>query len=172
MDADRRKQNDLSRANIVRAQVIFLCSTLNDENWEDKLLELKKVCLSSMRSADLPQLEEESGVEAYITKIRKFIEISAPRIFQGKNGPQDPTGLIFRLLSEEIKAIANKPSLSYRFRDALNTEQPVVFKIFDFERFCEQIGLDGLEKSVLALSLLESPKSDLQQKGISIRIPY
>jgi len=43
MDADRRKQNDLSRANIVRAQVIFLCSTLNDDNWEDKLQELKKV---------------------------------------------------------------------------------------------------------------------------------
>jgi hypothetical protein len=53
MDADRRKQNDLSRANIVRAQVIFLCSTLNDDNWEDKLLELKKVSLSSRRSADL-----------------------------------------------------------------------------------------------------------------------
>ena len=43
MDAERRKQTDLSRANIVRAQVIFLCSTLNDDNWEDKLQELKKV---------------------------------------------------------------------------------------------------------------------------------
>jgi hypothetical protein len=46
MDADRRKQTDLSRANIVRAQVIFLCSTLNDDNWEDKLQELKKDPLS------------------------------------------------------------------------------------------------------------------------------
>jgi hypothetical protein len=45
MDADRRKQNDLSRANIVRAQVIFLCSTLNDDNWEDKLQELRKVII-------------------------------------------------------------------------------------------------------------------------------
>jgi hypothetical protein len=70
------------------------------------------------------------------------------------------------LLSDEIKAIANKPTLSYRFRDALNTEQPVIFKNFDFERFCEQLGLDGLEKSTLASSLLESPKSDLQQKGM------
>jgi hypothetical protein len=43
MNADRRTQNDLSRANIVRAQVIFLCSTLNDENWEEKVQELKKV---------------------------------------------------------------------------------------------------------------------------------
>jgi|SRR5271156_3162394 len=43
MDADRRRQNDLSRANIVRAQVLFLCSTLNEENLEDKLQELKKV---------------------------------------------------------------------------------------------------------------------------------
>lgn len=117
-------------------------------------------------------MEEESGVEAYITKIRKFIEISAPRIFQGKNGPQDPTGLIFRLLSEEITSIANKPSLSHRFRDALNAEQPVVFKNFDFERFCEQIGLDGFEKSTLALSLLESPKNDLQQKGTLPCSPY
>ena len=111
------------------------------------------------------QLEEESGVEAYITKIRKFIEISAPRLFQGRNGPQDPTGLIFRLLSEEIKAVANKPTLSHRFRDALNVGQPALFQNFDFERFCEQIGLDGLEKSTLALSLLDSSKSDLQQKG-------
>lgn len=110
-------------------------------------------------------MEEESGVEAYITKIRKFVEISAPRIFQGRNGPQDPTGLIFRLLSEEIKAVANKPTLSYRFRDALNVAQPAVFHNFDFEQFCEQIGLDALERSILALSLLESPKSDLQQKG-------
>lgn len=110
-------------------------------------------------------MEEEAGVEAYITKIRKFIEIAATRIFQGRNGPGDPTGLIFRLLTDEIKAIANKPTLSYRFRDMLNTEQPALFKIFDFERFCEQIALDGLEKSTLALSLLDSPKSDLQQKG-------
>lgn len=50
MDADRRKQNDLSRANIVRAQVIFLCSTLNDDNWEDKLQELKKVCTSHIHT--------------------------------------------------------------------------------------------------------------------------
>lgn len=47
MDADRRRQNDLSRANIVRAQVLFLCSTLNEENLEDKLMELKKVKQSS-----------------------------------------------------------------------------------------------------------------------------
>lgn len=81
------------------------------------------------------------------------------------NGPQDPTGLIFRLLSEEIKSLANKPTQSHRFRDALNTEHTVIFRDFDFERFCEQIGLDGLEKSILALSLLDSPRSDLQQKG-------
>ena len=111
-------------------------------------------------------MEEESGVEAYITKIRKFIEISAPRLFRAENGPQDPTGLIFRLLADEIKIIANKPTLSHRFRDALNTEQPVIFRDFDFERFCETVGLDPLEKSTLALSLLESSKSDLQQKGI------
>jgi hypothetical protein len=43
MDAARRQQNDLSRANIVRAQVIFLCSTINDDNWEQKLQELKNV---------------------------------------------------------------------------------------------------------------------------------
>ena len=110
-------------------------------------------------------MEEEAGIEAYITKIRKFIEIAATRIFQGRNGPGDPTGLIFRLLTDEIKSIANKPTLSYRFRDMLNTEQPALFKNFDFERFCEQIALDGLEKSTLALSLLDSPKSDLQQKG-------
>jgi hypothetical protein len=110
-------------------------------------------------------LEEEAGVEAYITKLRKFIEIASARIFQGRNGPADPTGLIFRLLSDEIKTIANKPTLSYRFRDMLNTEQPALFKNFDFERFCEQLGLDGLEKSTLALSLLDSPKSDSQQKG-------
>ena len=63
-----------------------------------------------------------------------------------------------------MKIVANKPSLSHRFRDTLNAE-PAVFKNFDFERFCEQVGLDGLEKSTLALSLLDSPKSDLQQKG-------
>ena len=60
MDADRRKQNDLSRANIVRAQVIFLCSTLNDDNWEDKLQELKKVrrphFLLKVVNADLANL--------------------------------------------------------------------------------------------------------------------
>jgi hypothetical protein len=42
-DRDRRRQHDLSRANIVRAQVLFLCSTINDENWEEKLEEFKKV---------------------------------------------------------------------------------------------------------------------------------
>jgi len=54
----------------------------------------------------------------------------------------------------------------------LNAEQPALFKNFDFERFCEQIGLDGLEKSTLALSLLDSPKSDLQQKGADHRGLY
>jgi hypothetical protein len=43
MEAERRRQNDLSRANIVRAQVIFLFSTLTDDNWEEKLQEFKKV---------------------------------------------------------------------------------------------------------------------------------
>jgi hypothetical protein len=105
-------------------------------------------------------------VEAYIVKLRKFIEMSAPRIFQGRNGSQDAMGIVFRLLTKEIKTIANKPTLTSRFRDALNTEQPIVFKNFDFDRFCEQMGLDGLEKSTLALSLLESSKPDLQQKGI------
>src|SRR5438045_3203281 len=56
MDADRRKQNDLSRANIVRAQVIFLCSTLNDDNWEDKLQELKKVFIPSLLHPIAPLL--------------------------------------------------------------------------------------------------------------------
>jgi hypothetical protein len=93
------------------------------------------------------------------------MEISASRIFQGRNGPQDPTGLVFRLLTDEIKALANAPTGTYRFRDALNADQPAVFKNFEFERFCEQMNLDGLEKSILALSLLDSPKSDLQQKG-------
>src|SRR5271169_6435683 len=45
MDSDRRRQHDLSRANIVRAQVLFLCSTINDENWEEKLEEFKKVVI-------------------------------------------------------------------------------------------------------------------------------
>lgn len=169
MDADRRRQNDasLSRANIVRAQVIFLCSTLTEENWEDKLQELKKVQIVFVsRAKTNRQLEEESGSEAYVTKIRKFIDTSSPRLFQGNNGPQDPTGLVFRILVDEIKTIASKPSLASRFQVALNTEQPQVFRNFDFERFCEHIGLDALEKSVLALSLLESPKSDLQQKGM------
>jgi hypothetical protein len=40
-----------------------------------------------------------------------------------------------------------------------------VFRNFDFERFIEQIELDALEASTLALALLESTKSDLQQKG-------
>jgi hypothetical protein len=110
-------------------------------------------------------LEEESGVEVYITKLRRFIEISASRIFQGRNGPQDPTGLVFRLLTDEVKDLANAPTQTYRFREAVSVDQPAMFKTFDFERFCEQMGLDGLEKSVLALSLLDSPKSDLQQKG-------
>jgi len=104
-------------------------------------------------------------VEAYYTKIRRFIEISAPRIFQGQDGPSDHTGLVFRLLTDEIKSLANKPTLAYRFKDVLNTEQSSVFRNFDFERFIDQIGLDGLEKSTLALALLESPRSDLQQKG-------
>lgn len=42
-DRDRRRQHDLSRANIVRAQVLFLCSTINQDNWEEKLEEFKKV---------------------------------------------------------------------------------------------------------------------------------
>jgi len=110
-------------------------------------------------------LEEEGADEAVIPKLRRFIETTSPRIFQGRPAPGDPQGIILRLLSDEIKQLANTPTLAYRFRDVLNTEQPAVFKNFDFDVFCEQMELDGYEKSVLALSLLESPKPDLQQKG-------
>jgi len=113
----------------------------------------------------IAQLEEESGPEVFVTKLRRFIEMSATRIFQGRNGPQDPKGLVFRYLTDEIKTVANTPTGTFRFRDALSVDQPAVFKNFDFELFCDQMGLDGLEKSILALSLLDSSKSDLQQKG-------
>src|SRR5579859_5490173 len=93
---DRRTQNDLSRANIVRAQVIFLCSTLNDDNWEDKLQELKKVSSSDPSQIQIPQQPADSCFVVGGRIRYRSIHHQSPKIHRNKRltnlpSPKRPT---------------------------------------------------------------------------------
>ncbi|KAF5387155.1 hypothetical protein D9615_001699 [Tricholomella constricta] len=132
---------------IVKAQIVFLLSTLTEDNFERNQVEIRS-------------LSEQHGIDTYLHFIRRLIVHSQNRLVSTAAPPTafDPSAtLTFRLLVQEIQRLARDPFLADRFRDGIDKGEGDIFRQFDLARFADRIGLRPLEKLVLASSITSAP---------------
>ncbi|KAH9946365.1 Not1-domain-containing protein [Epithele typhae] len=131
---------------IVKAQIVFLLSTLTEENFERNQVEIRS-------------LSEQHGIDTYLHFIRRLIVHSYARLTS--NTPPaafDPSSaLTFRLLIQETQRLARDPFLADRFRDGIDRGEGDVFRNFDLVKFADRIGLRPLERLILVSSIVAAP---------------
>ncbi|KAF8316880.1 hypothetical protein DL93DRAFT_723414 [Clavulina sp. PMI_390] len=134
-----------SLLNIVKAQVVFLLSTLTEDTYERK-------------KAEIRDLIERHGVEIHVHLLRRLIAASHSRLTL-----DDPSTLYvpravltFLFLVQEIQRVARSPLAADCFREAVDKGEGQIFLTFDLDRFCERIGLGPLEKLVLASPIIST----------------
>ncbi|KAG7086666.1 hypothetical protein E1B28_002606 [Marasmius oreades] len=132
---------------IVKAQIVFLLSTLTEDNFERNQLEIRS-------------LSEQHGIETYLHFIRRLIVHSHSN---------SSSTLTFRLLTQEIHRISRDPFLADRFRDGIDKGEGEIFRHFDLVRFLDRVSLRPLERLVLAASIASgSTRKDLVTQATSI----
>ncbi|QSL65151.1 hypothetical protein MERGE_002456 [Pneumocystis wakefieldiae] len=132
---------------IVRAQVFFLLSTLTKDNYDTTVMQLR-------------DLYKENGPDIYLHLLRRLIQYNVGTILGLTRMHENPA--TYKLLSEEIYSLSTTPSISYQFSDAILGAASGIFNDFDMKKFCQYFDLDAFQKSVLASSLIQSSKIDLQ----------
>ncbi|KTW28870.1 hypothetical protein T552_01499 [Pneumocystis carinii B80] len=142
---------------IVRAQVFFLLSTLTKDNYDTTVMQLK-------------DLYKENGPDIYLHLLRRLIQYNVGTILGLTRMHENPA--TYKLLSEEIYSLSTTPSASYQFGNAISGAASGIFNDFDMKKFCRYFDLDAFQKSVLASSLLQSSKKDLQALEIMIENIY
>ncbi|KAH9180386.1 Not1-domain-containing protein [Lactarius sanguifluus] len=148
---------------IVRAQIVFLLSTLTEDNFD-------------RNQAEIRSLSEQHGLETYLHFIRRLIVHSQARL-QSTAAPSafdTSTSLTFRLLVQETQRLARDPFLADRFRDGLDRGEGDIFRHFDLARFADRVGLRPLERLVLASSIVMAPtrKELAIQAATIIRVEF
>ncbi|PCH38713.1 Not1-domain-containing protein [Wolfiporia cocos MD-104 SS10] len=143
---------------IVKAQVVFLLSTLTEDNFERNQLEIRS-------------LSEQHGVDMYLHFIRRLIVHAHSKLSTTPTPINNDPGvmLTFRLLVQEVQRLARDPFLADRFRDGIDKGEGDVFRHFDLVRFVERVGLQPLERLVLASSIVAGQtRKELQMQAASI----
>ncbi|KAF8964122.1 Not1-domain-containing protein [Flammula alnicola] len=143
---------------IVKAQIVFLLSTLTEENFERNQMEIRS-------------LSDQHGIDTYLHFIRRLIVHSQPRLL-----PTPPasafdasTSLTFRLLVQETQRLARDPFLADRFRDGVGGGEGDSFRHFDFARFVDRIGLRPLERLVLAAAIVSGQtRKELSNQAVGV----
>ncbi|KAG9104806.1 hypothetical protein FRC06_009276 [Ceratobasidium sp. 370] len=135
-----------SLLNIVRAQISFLLSSINEDNFERFQLEIRSLC-------------EQNGAESYVGLLRRLIAACYPRLATGASGDSQ-WALTLRLLVQEIQRLARDPFLADRLRDALERGEGEVFRTLDLHRLLERVPLRPLERLVLASVFVASPRAE------------
>ncbi|THH15893.1 hypothetical protein EW146_g4659 [Bondarzewia mesenterica] len=176
---------------IVKAQIVFLLSTLTEDNFDRNQAEIRSVrelplvFLTLFRSMErdltqgclhASQLSEQHGIETYLHFIRRLIAHSQARLLStaAPSAFDTSTSLTFRLLVQETQRLARDPFLADRFRDGLDRGEGEIFRHFDLVRFADRIGLRPLERLVLASSIVSAPtrKELAQQAATIIRVDF
>ncbi|KAJ4488321.1 Not1-domain-containing protein [Lentinula aciculospora] len=122
---------------IVKAQIVFLLSTLTEDNYERNQQEIRS-------------LSEHHGIDTYLHFIKRLIIHSYSHLSSNNNSTDTSNPLNFRLLVQETQRLARDPYLADRFRDVVDRGEGEVFKNFDFVRYVDRVGLRPLERLVLA----------------------
>ncbi|KAG6833483.1 hypothetical protein H0H87_006055 [Tephrocybe sp. NHM501043] len=130
---------------IVKAQIVFLLSTLTEDNFERNQVEIRS-------------LSEQHGIDTYLHFIRRLIVHSQNRLTSTAPPTSfDPSAsLTFRLLVQETQRLARDPFLADRFRDGIDKGEGDIFRQFDLARFADRINLRPLERVVLASSIIST----------------
>ncbi|KAI0781233.1 Not1-domain-containing protein [Trametes elegans] len=148
---------------IVKAQIVFLLSTLTEENFERNQVEIRS-------------LSEQHGIDTYLHFIRRLIVHSHSRLTSTASPAafDQSAALTFRLLVQETQRLARDPFLADRFRDGIDRGEGDVFRNFDFIKFADRIGLRPLERLILASSILAAPtrKELAAQAATVIRVDF
>ncbi|THH31748.1 hypothetical protein EUX98_g2436 [Antrodiella citrinella] len=131
---------------IVKAQIVFLLSTLTEENFERNQSEIRS-------------LSEQHGIDTYLHFIRRLIVHSNGRLGSNPSPAQfDPSSaLTYRLLVQEVQRLARDPFIADRFRDGVDKGEGDIFRNFDLLRFADRVGLRPLERLVLASAIVAAP---------------
>nr|GAT52123.1 Not1-domain-containing protein [Mycena chlorophos] len=148
---------------IVKAQIVFLLSTLTEENFERNQIEIRS-------------LSEQHGIDTYLHFIRRLIVHSQSRLSPSATPTafELSNSLTFRLLVQESQRLARDPLLAVRFREGIDKGDGDVFRHFDLVRFSDRVGLRPLEKLVLCASIVASPtRKDLATQAANlIRVEF
>ncbi|KAI0822634.1 Not1-domain-containing protein [Trametes gibbosa] len=148
---------------IVKAQIVFLLSTLTEDNFERNQVEIRS-------------LSEQHGIDTYLHFIRRLIVHSHGRLTSTASPAafDQSAALTFRLLVQETQRLARDPFLADRFRDGIDRGEGDVFRNFDFIKFADRIGLRPLERLILASSILAAPtrKELAAQAASTIRVDF
>ncbi|KAG8911699.1 hypothetical protein FRC02_006456, partial [Tulasnella sp. 418] len=123
----------------VKAQIVFLLSTLTEENFERNQIEARS-------------LTETHGIEVYLHFIRRLI-VAAWASSTVSTYELAPS-LTSRLLVQETQRLARDPFLADRFREGIDKGDGDIFRQFDLVIFCDCVGLRPLERLILASSML------------------
>jgi len=165
---------------IVKAQIVFLLSTLTEDNFDRNQIEIRSVSFLIFSSAHhtkfspiFPrvQLSEQHGIDTYLHFIRRLIVHSQARLASAAapSAFDTSTSLTFRLLVQETQRLARDPFLADRFRDGIDKGEGDIFRHFDLVRFADRVGLRPLERLVLASSIVSAPtRKELSNQGATI----
>ncbi|TFK25059.1 CCR4-Not complex component [Coprinopsis marcescibilis] len=127
---------------IVKAQIVFLLSTLTEENF-------------GRNQQEILSLSEQHGLDTYLHFIRRLIVHSQSRLSAAPPASMDAsTALTFRLLVQETQRLAHDPFLADRFRDGVGGGEGDMFRNFDLIRFLDRVGLRSLERFILASAIV------------------
>ncbi|KAG8924028.1 hypothetical protein FRC03_007397 [Tulasnella sp. 419] len=159
-----RENSNSSLLGIVKAQIVFLLSTLTEENFERNQIEIRS-------------LSETHGIETYLHFIRRLIVASQARLSPTSTvSPYElAPSLTFRLLVQETQRLARDPFLADRFREGIDKGDGEVFRQFDLVKFCDRVGLRPLERLILASSILGAVgvrKELVNQANTIIRVDW
>ncbi|KAI5788467.1 CCR4-Not complex component, Not1-domain-containing protein [Geopyxis carbonaria] len=140
--------------NLSLGQIHLLIATINDRNYETKRKEIQRIT--------------DSNMDVNGRVLRKLISDNYSYIL----APSGSRGNDFRILADMIKNIAGSPQTSKeKFADAINPdtlEPSKAFKDFDLTAFFNSMGLDPLQRCVLAVGFKDHENADLRQKGLDV----
>ncbi|KAF8342118.1 uncharacterized protein EI90DRAFT_3032174 [Cantharellus anzutake] len=148
---------------IIKAQIVFLLSTLSEDRYGSNQAEIRSLC-------------EQHGVEAYLHFIRRLIAASASRLQSSSSSTSQQydtsSALTFRLLVQETQRLARDPFRADCFHDAVNKGEGDIFRHFDLARFVERVELKPLEQLILASSVVSgSNRRELTaQAALMVRV--
>ncbi|KAL2315151.1 CCR4-Not complex subunit Not1 [Schizosaccharomyces pombe] len=153
LDSKTPPPNDSKIESIVKAQILFLLSTLREDQYDTKLEQIR-------------QLINKNAPRVYHHFLRRLIQGNSYRIFgTGKSSDGLAT---YKLLLDELKSLTKSWVMAKRFSDAISGSDSEVFEDFDIEAFLDHFQFSPLERTNLLIGLTTSVKPTLAKKASAL----